>query len=114
MIMNSTPRKASGGGVEVERVRVLLNVKAGSVNMYYTYYYNKNANPEYKEKIMSRGQETVEYMQKGTLLVIASSGTLAKRVTVNNDNKIVASSPDKTMFAINMQSDGTITINAAS
>lgn len=93
---------------------MLLDVNAGSVEMLYTYYYNKNANPEYKIKNMARGQEVIEYMQKGTLLVIKSSGTLAKRVTVDNDNKIVASSPDKTMFAINMQSDGRITVGAAS
>ena len=51
---------------------------------------------------------------KETILVIQSSGSTKMSVTVDGDNQIIASSIDKTMFAINMQSSGMITIGAAS
>lgn len=111
MILNSTPKVASGG-VQVERLRILIKVKSGSKIFYYTETNGNNI--YYEEQFISQGVENRIDIAKETILVIKSSGPTKMSVTVDGDNKIIASSTDKTMFAINMQSSGMITVGAAS
>lgn len=111
MILNSTPKVASGGMVEV--LMISIKVKSGSKIFYYT---RTNGNDIYYDnRLISQGAERRLDIAKETILVIQSSGLTTKMsVTVDGDNKIIASSTDKTMFAINIQSSGMITIGAAS
>lgn len=91
---------------------ISIKVKSGSKIFYYT---EKNSNNiSYEQQFISQGAERRLDIAKGTILVIKSSGTTKMSVTVDGDNKIIASSTDKTMFAINMQSSGMITVGAAS
>lgn len=111
MILNSTPKVASGGA-QVERLMISIKVKSGSKIFYYT---QTNGNDIYYEnRFISQGAERRLDIAKETILVIQSSGTTKMSVTVDRNNKIIASSTDKTMFAINMQSSGIITVGAAS
>lgn len=111
MILNSTPKVASGGG-QVESLIITIRVKSGSKIFYYTETNGNNI--YYEQRFISQGAERRLDIAKGTILVIKSSGTTKMSVTVDRDNKIIASSTDKTMFAINMQSSGIITVGAAS
>jgi hypothetical protein len=99
--------------VQVERLRILIEVTRGAKIFYYT---EKNGNNIYYEiQNISQGAARPIYIAKETILVIQSSGLTTKMsVTVDGDNKIIASSTDKTMFAINIQSSGMITVGAAS
>lgn len=99
--------------MQVERLRILIKVKSGSKFFYYT---EKNGNNIYYERQdISQGVERPISIAKETILVIKSSGLTTKMsVTVDGDNKIIASSTDKTMFAIHIQSSGMITVGAAS
>lgn len=99
--------------MQVERLRILIKVKSGSKIFYYTE--TNGNNMYYEEQFISQGAEIPIDIAKETILVIQSSGLTTKmRVTVDGDNKIIASSTDKTMFVINMQSSGMITVGAAS